>query len=179
MKILKIIIIVVIALVALVLLVALFVKKEYAVEREIVVSKPKKDVFDYIKLLKNQDNYSVWVMMDPNSKRETTGEDGTVGFTSKWDSQNENVGKGEQTIKNLIDGERIDLDLRFIKPFEGVATAYMTTEAVGEDQTKVKWGFNSSMPYPMNIMKLVINMEEMLGKDLQKGLENLKSELEK
>lgn len=48
------------------LVVALFVKKEYAVEKEIVIDKPKAEVFEYIKLLKNQDNYNKWATTDPD-----------------------------------------------------------------------------------------------------------------
>jgi hypothetical protein len=35
------------------------------------------------------------------------------------------------------------------------------------------------MPYPMNLMLPFMNMEQMLGKDLQDGLNNLKVVLEK
>jgi hypothetical protein len=35
------------------------------------------------------------------------------------------------------------------------------------------------MPYPGNLMTLFIDMEEALGKDLEKGLKNLKRLLEK
>lgn len=59
MKVLKKIGIGLIALIALVFIVGLFVKKEYGVEREIIINKPKAEVFNYIKYLKNQDNYSV------------------------------------------------------------------------------------------------------------------------
>jgi hypothetical protein len=176
MKILKKILIVVAILIAIPLIVALFVSKEYNVEREVVINKPKQDVFNYIKFLKNQSNYSKWVMMDPNAKMTYSGVDGTVGFKSAWDSENKKVGQGEQTISKIDDGNRIDLGLHFIKPFEGDANAYMTTEdAAG--QTKVKWGFNGKMPYPMNIMNLFMGKE--IGNDLSTGLTNLKGVLEK
>jgi hypothetical protein len=35
------------------------------------------------------------------------------------------------------------------------------------------------MKYPMNIMLLFMNMDEMLGKDLETGLVNLKAVMEK
>jgi hypothetical protein len=35
------------------------------------------------------------------------------------------------------------------------------------------------MPYPMNIMLVFMNMDEILGKDLETGLNNLKGVLEK
>src|SRR6478736_279635 len=98
MKILKKIAIVLVALIAILLIVALFVKKDFKVEREIVINKPKKEVFDYIRFIKNQDHYSKWAMMDPNMKKTYTGTDGTVGFISAWESENKNVGTGEQEI---------------------------------------------------------------------------------
>jgi len=181
MKIVKKILIGIAGIVALLLIVALFVKKEYAVEREIVINKPKQEVFDYVKFLKNQDNYSKWNMMDPNSKRDFKGTDGTVGATYFWDSQNEDVGKGEQEITKITEGERIDMELRFKIPFESTDNAYMTTEMIDSTQTKVRWGFNGKMPYPFNLMPVLcmMDMDEMLGGDLLIGLNNLKAVLEK
>jgi uncharacterized protein YndB with AHSA1/START domain len=178
MKILKRIGVTILVIILLFLVVAAFMKKDYAVEREIVINKPKQEVFDYIKMLKNQDHYSVWAKMDPNMKKSYKGTDGQVGFVSAWDSKNEDVGKGEQEIKKITEGERLDFELRFKKPFESTEQAYMMTEATGANSTKVKWGFNGHVPYPMNFMLLFMDMEDMIGKDLQNGLKNLKKELE-
>lgn len=178
MKALKIILLVIVGVIALALLTGLFVKGEYAVEREVSINKPKQEVFDYVKLLKNQDNYSVWAKADPLMKKDFTGEDGTVGCISGWESTNPDVGKGEQEIKAIVDGERIDYELRFKEPFESTDFAYMTTEAVSDSVTNVKWGFNGKMKYPMNLMMLFMNMEEMLAPDLENGLRSLKGILE-
>jgi uncharacterized protein YndB with AHSA1/START domain len=178
MKILKTILIAVGVLIAIPLIVALFVKKDYEVEREITIDKPKEEVFDYVKFLKNQDNYSKWATMDPDMKKTYSGTDGTVGFVSAWDSDNKDVGKGEQEIKKITEGERIDFELRFFEPFESTEPAYMTTESVSGNQTKVKWGFNGHMDYPMNIMMLFMDFEKIIGDDLDTGLKNLKSVLE-
>ena len=179
MKILKRILIVVVIIIAVPLIAALFIKGDYAVVRETTISKPKQEVFSYIKEIKNQNNYSVWNMKDPKSKMEYTGTDGTVGFISSWDSEMKEVGKGEQEIKKIAEGERIDMELRFKKPFEATDYAYMTTEAIDSTHTKVSWGFTGKMPYPMNFMCLFMNMDKMLGPDLQSGLDNLKGILEK
>ncbi len=178
MKILKKIIIAIVSIVLILLIVALFTKNDYAVEREVTINKPKQEVFDYIKYVKNQQNYSKWVMMDPNMKKEFKGTDGAVGFVYSWDSDLKDVGKGEQAIKGITEGEYIDMEIHFIKPFEGRANARMQTEALSENQTKVKWGFKSKMTYPMNIMLLFMNMDDMVGNDLQTGLNNLKTVLE-
>lgn len=178
MKILKWLLFVIAGIVILALAVALFVKKDYAVERHITINRPEPVVFDFIKHLKNQDQYSVWNNLDPAMKKTYTGTDGTVGFISAWESTYKNVGKGEQEITNIIENERVDMKLRFKEPFEAEDDAYMATEAAGANQTKVTWGFKGKMAYPMNLMLLFVDMEEMLAKDLQGGLDKLKVVLE-
>ena len=179
MKIVKNILLVIVALIALVLIAAAFMKKDFNIEREVTINKPRQDVFNYIKVLKNQTNYSKWVMMDPNAKMEYKGTDGTVGSISAWDSENKNVGKGEQEIVKIADGQRLDLAIRFERPFKSVADAYMTTDDAGANQTKVKWGFHSKMAWPMNIFGAVMDMDKAVGGDLQTGLDNLKKVMEK
>jgi hypothetical protein len=179
MKLLKKILIVVAVIIALPLIIALFVKKEFAVEREITINRPKQEVFDYVKYLKNQDEFSKWASMDPEMKKEYKGTDGTVGFVSAWESSKDDVGKGEQEIVKIQEGERIDYELRFLEPFPSKSPAYMITESVSGNQTKVKWGLSGKMVYPLNIMRLFMDMEEMLGEDLSIGLNNLKQNLEK
>jgi len=177
MKIIKKILFVIAGIIVLALVAALFVSKEYNVKREITINKPSQEVFDYVKFIKNQEHYNKWVMMDPNMKKEYQGTDGTVGFVYAWDSQKDDVGKGEEEIKLLDEGKKINLEVRFIRPFEGLATTEMTTEAVSPTQTKVSWGMSGRSPYPMNLTNTI--MDGMLGADLEQSLQTLKGILEK
>jgi uncharacterized membrane protein len=180
MKIVKRILIVIAVLIAIPLILALFTKKDYAVERSIVINKPKQEVFNYVKHLRNQDNFSVWTKLDPEMKKEFRGTDGTEGFVYAWDSQKgDGAGAGEQKIVKITEGESVDMNLHFIRPFEGLADARFTTTEVAANQTKVTWGFKSSMKYPMNAMLLFMDMDKILGKDLATGLKDLKAVLEK
>lgn len=176
MKILKIILIILAVLMAIPLIAAGFMKNEYTIEREIVVNQPEDKVFDYIKHIKNQDEFSVWNMADPNMKQQSRGTDGTVGFVNSWNG-NDDVGEGEQEIIKIIENERIDTQLRFKRPMESTANAFMATEPIGPGTTKVKWGMYGTSSYPMNFMNFM--MDGMLGKDLDAGLHNLKANLEK
>jgi hypothetical protein len=178
MKILKRIVFVLLAIIGLVLVTAAFVKKEMHAEREIVINKPKSEVFNYVKYLKHQNDYSKWGTMDPNMKKEFRGTDATVGFVSAWESDRDDVGKGEQEIKSIKDGERIDYELRFIEPMESKAAAYMIVEDAPGGQAKVKWGFNGRMDYPFNIMRLFMDVDKMIGDDFSTGLEKLKARVE-
>lgn len=178
MRILKRILVVFLGLVAVFLIAALFVDKKMEIEREIVINKPVEEVFDYIVLLKNQDNFSKWALIDPNSKKSYKGTDGTVGFVSAWDSKNEDLGAGEQEILKISKNHRIDYALRFKRPMEANNQAYLISEKAGKN-TIVKWGFIGEMPYPFNLMSKLMGMKGMLEEDLDTGLKNLKGILDK
>src|SRR5689334_21627878 len=96
---------VIIGILAIFLLVALFVSKNYKVERAIAINKPVNEVFDYIRYQKNQDQYNKWIMRDPNARKAYTGTDGTVGFIYAWESDSKHVGKGEQEIRKINEGK--------------------------------------------------------------------------
>jgi hypothetical protein len=166
-------------IIALLLIIALFSKKGYTIERETLIKRNRADVFNYIKFLKNQDFYSKWVMTDPNMKKTFTGTDGTKGFVYAWDSNDKNAGKGEQEIKQIVDGEKTDVEIRFERPFKGVSQAHMTTVDSGGNQTKIRWTFISEMKYPMNIMLVFVNFDKLLGRDMEISLSTLKGILEK
>jgi len=169
---------IVLGIIALFFIVAAFAPKDYKVVRSVEIDQPKNVVFNYIKYLKNQDNFSKWANMDPDMKKIFKGTDGTVGFISRWESDNKDVGVGEQEIMKIEDGKRIDYELRFEKPWESVSPAYMSVESTTNGKTLVKWGFEGHMAYPSNIMLLFMDMEDILGNDLQEGLNKLKQILE-
>lgn len=179
MGIIKKILVILILIVALVLVAAYFMPKKYAVEREVTINKPADSIFNYVKYLKNQNEFSVWANIDPKMKTTYTGTDGTVGSKSAWESDVKEVGVGEQEITSITPGKRIEFALRFKKPMDDTAVGFMSTETVSGNQTKVKWGINGVIPYPMNIMLPMMKMDQMIGNDLQKGLDNLKTKMEK
>ncbi|MBC7874840.1 MAG: SRPBCC family protein [Ferruginibacter sp.] len=164
-------------IIVLFLVLALVTKKEFSLEKEIVINKPKQEVFNYLKLLRNQEKYSVWVMKDPLIKLIYTGTDGTVGAASAWESKDKNVGIGEQEIKKITDGESVQVEIRFKKPFEATNQALTTVTTVEGGQTKVSNQFSGKSKFPMNVMNLF--MGKLVGKDMQKNLENMKQNLEK
>jgi hypothetical protein len=178
MNILLTILIVVAGLVAVILIVALFAKNDYSLEREIVINKPHTEVFDYLRYLKNHDHFNKWIMVDPAMKKSYKGVDGTVGFIYAWNG-NKKAGEGEQEIIRIKQDERVDIEIRFVRPFKGLAYAPFVIESLSASQTRVKWGMSSKMKYPMNIILLFIDMDKVLGSDVEFSLNTLKNILEK
>lgn len=165
-------------LIAIPLLIALFVPKDYSVERQVTINKPKVQVFEYGKYLRNQDEFSKWAQMDPTMEKYFSGDDGRVGFIAGWRSEKDEVGAGEQEILAIQEGERIDYALRFFEPFESEDKAYMRFIEQEPEATLVTWGFDGHMAYPMNLMLLFMDMEEMIGDDFEHGLQRMKEILE-
>lgn len=66
MNILITILLVIAAIIALLLIIALFTKKEYNIHCEIIINAPQQKVFDYIKQLKNWDNFNERAVADPD-----------------------------------------------------------------------------------------------------------------
>jgi hypothetical protein len=163
-------------IVILLLIFAALMKKGYKTHCEVIILVSQQKAFDYLKHITNQDNFNKWLMIDPNMKKEFNGIDGTVGFVYAWNG-NKEAGEGEQEIKGIVEEKNIEMEIRFKRPFAGIAHATMATEYLSNNQTKVIWNTSSTMKYPLNIMLPLI--EKMLEKDMRISLTTLKNILEK
>lgn len=159
----------------LLLIVGLFMKKDHYVKREIIINAPLQKVFDFLKFLKNQDKFNKWAKADPDRNWEYKGTDGTVGFVISWKG-NKDAGEGEKEIMNIIEGKRIETQIRFVKPMVTTADVIMETEFISDQQTKVSLINSGKLKYPMNI--LIPFAESRFPKDMDESLVALKKLLE-
>ncbi|QNJ98539.1 SRPBCC family protein [Constantimarinum furrinae] len=166
-------------LIGIIMLLMLVAPRKYDVQRSIVVNRPLNEVFQYLKMIKNQDEWSPWKSRDPEMKQTFEGVDGTVGFVARWESDKKDVGVGEQELKGLIENERVDTEIRFLKPWKTVSDGYLLLRAIEPSKTEVIWGFKGNNNPPINVMMLFYNMDKSVGKDFDEGLAKLKATLEK
>jgi hypothetical protein len=164
-----------VGIITLLLIIAVFMKKEHYVKREIIIDAPRQEVFDYLKLLKNQDKFNKWAKADLNRNWTFKGTDGTVGFLISWNG-NKEVGEGEKEIVNLIEGEKIETQIRFIRPMTTTADVIMELESVADNRTKVSFINTGTLRYPINIMIPIA--EKNFPKDMDTSLATLKNILE-
>lgn len=156
---------------------AIIAPKRYSVERSISINRSLSEVFQYLKLVKNQNDWSPWKKKDPNMKQEYFGIDGEAGFVSKWEG-NKDVGTGEQEIKRVVENKIIETQLRFYKPWKSQSDAFIKVEDIVNEGTKVTWSFAGINKPPSNIFFLFFNMDKTVGKDFEEGLGALKVILE-
>ncbi|NNE33180.1 MAG: SRPBCC family protein [Winogradskyella sp.] len=168
---------IILALIALILILAMVAPKTYNVSRSIIINRPITEVFSYLKLIKNQDEWSPWKKKDPHMRQEHTGTDGEVGFINRWEG-NKAVGTGEQEIISITENRSVNSQLRFYKPWKSQSDAYLTVKEIGDGSTEVVWGFSGNNKPPSNIFFLFFNMDKTVGKDFEEGLLDLKHVLE-
>ena len=176
MNILIIILLSLAGIIALLLIIALFMKKNHYVKREIIINAPRQKIFDFLRFLENQEKFNKHAMAGPDRKKEFKGTDGTVGYIYSW-SGNKDAGEGEKEIKNIVDGKKIEMEIRFVKPMVTSATIIFEFESLSDNQTKVYWSNAGILKYPVNFM--IPMMEKMVAKDMDSSLGSLKNIMEK
>ena len=164
-------------IVALFLILGMVAPKDYDLSRSKVINKPVSEVYDYLKYIKKQDEWSPWKKKDPNMDQSFEGTDGEIGFVSKWEG-NKQVGMGEQELIGLKENEEVLTELRFLKPWESISKGYFRLSPTSDHSTDVTWGFSGRNKFPWNVMMMFMSMEKSVGKDFEEGLSSLKEILE-
>ena len=149
-------------------------KKNMIITSEVVIDRPKDEVFQYVKLLRHQEQYNKWIMSDPNIKMTYTGTDGTVGFTAAWQSKSKS-GDGRQQITKVEEGLAYEAELRF-RDHHNATHARTSVETITDNKTKVTTTLSSTPTFPMNVMAPMIR--KMIKKDMDENSANLKRVLE-
>lgn len=160
------------------LLFGYYIKKDYTITRTITVNRPKQTVFNYIKLLRNQNEYSYYNRKDPETVKSYSGTDGEVGFTYAWSSKINSIGTGTQTISKIVEGACLCCDIQFTKPLALASKAEINVNEINEHQTRVTWIFTSHYKFPLHILIYFVDLEKLIGTDIASSLVTLKEKLE-
>jgi hypothetical protein len=110
-------------------------------------------------------------------KRTFSGPASGKGAVYEWDGD-KNVGKGRMEITDAAAPSKVVFQLHFMKPFEGHNVAVFTMDGKG-DSTLVTWAMYGPANFVTKLMGIFFNMDDMIGKDFEAGLANLKSITEK
>ncbi len=173
MKALKIIGIILAVIIGLPLIIALFVSNDFSYEQSITINAPIEQVWASTNSLEKMDEWSPWTAKDPDLEQSFTGTSGAVGSENCWDSQHPEVGAGCQTITKVEAPTLLESHLSFSRPNESEGDAYVKL-AEKNGATEVTWGMVSELPYPFNLINLVMDAEAAMSGEFNKGLNRLK-----
>jgi effector-binding domain-containing protein len=157
---------------ALVIALGLFGKKDYHLERSLLIKAPHSIVKDKVTHWANFPKWSPWQPLDPKMITTITGQDGTVGSTYSWKG-NDKVGSGSQTFKSITDNE-VKIDVNFTEPWASSAPSSIKMEQ-SPDGVLTTWSFDMHMPFPWNAFAMFTDIERGVGKDYADGLQRLKA----
>jgi uncharacterized protein YndB with AHSA1/START domain len=164
------------AAVVIVLILAWRKAEVFQVVRTTTIDAPPSKVFGYFNDFRQWRAWSPWEDLDPNLQRTYSGADSGVGAKYGWEG-NKNVGAGSMEIVESTLPSKISLKLDFSRPFEAHNMTDFTFEPVGNG-TKVTWDMHGPNQCMGRIMSVFMDMDQMVGKDFEKGLANLKAAAE-
>jgi uncharacterized protein YndB with AHSA1/START domain len=165
--------------IAIVLILAANKPDTLRVQRAAVVKAPPEKVFPLINDFRQWATWSPWENKDPAMQRTYSGSPSGRGAVYAWDG-NKNVGAGRMEIIDASSPSKIIIKLDFFKPFEGHNTAEFTMLPQGDAaKTNIIWVMHGPAPFMSKVMQVFMNMDNMIGKDFEIGLANLKRLTEK
>jgi uncharacterized protein YndB with AHSA1/START domain len=168
-----IIILVVLALVGVVLALAANKPNEFAVERTTRIRATPDRIFPHIADFHRWEAWSPWEKLDPAMRKTHSGAPSGPGAVYAWVG-NSKVGTGRMEITQVTPPTSATVKLDFLKPFEAHNTATFTLVPAG-DGTDVIWRMHGPSPFVTKVMGVFFNVDDMVGKDFERGLANLKS----
>jgi Polyketide cyclase / dehydrase and lipid transport len=167
--------------IAIVLILAVTKPVRFSVQRATTVRAPPDKIFPLINDFHQWGTWSPYENKDPAMKRSYSGAESGKGAVYAWDG-NKNVGSGRMEILEASVPSKIVIKLDFFKPFEGHNTAEFTMLPQGDATnltTDVTWLMHGPAPFVSKVMQVFMNIDNMIGKDFEVGLANLKKLTEK
>jgi len=114
--------------------------------------------------------WNPWAELDPDMHTTFSDPPSGVGAWYEWQG-NDDVGSGRMEITEVT-GERVVYDLQFVEPFESRSDVILELQPQGEG-TRVTWIMEGDNDFVSKMFAVFMDMEEMIGKDFDKGLANL------
>lgn len=152
----------------------------YTVSRQLRIYAAPDAIYGLISDFRNWPKWSPWEQIDPKMKRDFDGASTGTGSIYRWEG-NAKAGTGEMTILNAVPAQRVEIDLRFIKPFKSHATTSFDivsapradAPTAADEASMVTWTMVGDHSLPSKVMSLFTPMDKMIGLDFERGLAGL------
>ncbi|WP_342132435.1 SRPBCC family protein [Hydrogenophaga sp. OTU3427] len=170
---------------ALVLLVAVAALLVYAstrpdhfrVERATTIHAPAERLFPLINDLHRFNTWNPYNQKDPAMAGQYSGPEAGPGATYDFQG-NKDVGKGRIGITASTAPTAVTMQLDMWEPFEGHNVVDFTLAPAG-GATRVTWAMHGPSSFLPKLIGIFVNMDQMIGRDFEQGLANLKALAEK
>ena len=149
----------------------------YHVERKLEIAAPADLVFGVLNDLHRFAGVlflfgSPFEKADPNMQKTFEGPAAGVGQSVSWSGKK--AGKGKMTIEESVPGQKVGMRLEFAEPMESTATCALTLAGTPTGSF-VTWSMHGNHNFIGKAFGMFMNMDNMLGADIEKGLAQLKT----
>ena len=148
----------------------------YHVERKLEVAAPADLVFGVLNDL--HQFAGVLVLFgsplekhDPNMQKTFEGPAAGVGQSYAWSNKET---KGKMTIEESVPGQKVGIKQEFVEPMESTATLALTLAGTPTGSF-VTWSMDGNHNFLGKAFGMFMDMDNMLGTDIEKGLAQLKT----
>ncbi len=145
------------------------------IERSTTIQAPPDRIHALINDFRSWGAWSPWEKLDPGMARTHSGAPSGKGAVYAW-SGNSSVGQGRMEITESAPS-RIAIQLDFLSPVEAHNVAVFRLEPSGSS-TNVTWTMDGPNSYMGKVMSVFVDMDQMIGRDFESGLANLKTAAE-
>lgn len=144
----------------------------FRIVRSAKIAAPAEVVFGQLTDFHRWGSWSPWEKLDPALKKTYAGAENAVGHGYAWEG-NKDVGKGKMTITEVAAPKSLKIKLEFLEPMAATNDTIFTVKPAGES-VEVEWAMEGKNNFVSKIFGLFMNLDDMVGKDFEKGLVALK-----
>ena len=148
----------------------------FRVERSRVIKATPERIYALLEDFHRWTEWSPWEKLDPAMQRTFSGPERGVGAGYHWVG-NKQVGEGHMEITGASAPSDLTIKLDFLKPWEAHNTTRFALRPE-DGGTHLSWTMEGSSPFMFKVMGVFMNMDNLIGKDFEKGLANLAAALE-
>ncbi|RZL01794.1 MAG: polyketide cyclase [Rubrivivax sp.] len=147
----------------------------FAVQRSASIKAPADKLHALINDLHQFNTWNPYNLKDPHIKGAYRGP--VAGPGAHYDFEgNQDVGKGSIEV-TASEADKVSMRLDMVEPFEGHNQVEFRL-APGAEGTQVTWAMHGPAPFMHKLVGLFINMDQMIGRDFETGLANLRTKAE-
>lgn len=147
----------------------------FHIERSVAIQAPPENAFVHVNDFHAWSAWSPYEKLDPKMERSYSGAPAGTGAAYGWKSESGNVGEGSMTIEKSVKPTEIVIRLDFTKPFAATNTATFSFVPQAGGGTKATWAMDGSNNFVGKAASLVMNMDQLVGNDFERGLGALKT----
>jgi uncharacterized protein YndB with AHSA1/START domain len=174
-KLIKFLFVLLLGAVGTVLGIAAIMPEDYRISSATMIDAPPAAVFAQVNELKNWEKWQPFLKMDPETVAKYEGPAAGEGAEYHWTGTKS--GEGRMKIVRSRQDSLVDLDLHFLKPMEGKATAQFTFVPI-DGRTQVEWSMTGKSDFTHRVLSTVMCMDRGMSHVFGQGLADLKRVVE-